>query len=119
MNRHSVPRTEVESLDIKENSTENMKNTTCAGEKETNSDEIINLTAEKSKLEDNEREEREEREERKSKNKAQILLLSNKRLRKGSLTSECSSSTEVDTPRHKLSASIRLETIWNLTDLHH
>ena len=116
MNRHSVPRTEVESLDIKENSTENMKNTTCAGEKETNSDEIINLTAQKSKLEDNERE---EREERKSKNKAQILLLSNKRLRKGSLTSECSSSTEVDTPRHKLSASIRLETIWNLTDLHH
>ena len=113
MNRHSVPRTEVLSLGLKENSTENKRTLSCIGPAEKNlekcSEEIINLTIEKSNLENNEMKE-------KAKNNKQSLLLTNKNLRKGSLTSECSSSTEIETPKNnrdnRSSASVRFNLIW-------
>ena len=109
-----MPRTEVVSLGMKENLTENKRTVSCGGgsEKlEKCSEEIINLTIEKSNLENN------EKEAEKTKTNQQTFLLTNKNLRKGSLTSECSSSTEIDTPKHnrdnRSSASVRFDSIWN------
>ena len=121
MNRHSVPRTDI--VSIKENPIE--KREISAGENLGShspdcsqgtkcSEEIINLRAEKP-----ERDEMDENDikqlagETRKSNKRSSFLLNNKILRKGSLTSECSSSTELlETPKHKrLSGSLRSRTI--------
>ena len=116
MNRHSVPRTDI--LSIKENpiekreisAGENLTSQGCQGTK--CSEEIINLRAGKP-----ERDEMDQNDikqltgEKGRNNKQSSLLLNNKILRKGSLTSECSSTTELlETPKHKrLSGSLRLQ----------
>ena len=115
MNSLSVPRTDI--VSIKENPIE--KREILAGENlasqgTKHSDEIINLRAAKP-----ERDEMDQNEikqlagETRRNNKQSSLLLNNKILRKGSLTSECSSSTELlETPKHKrLSGSLRSGTI--------
>ena len=117
MNRHSVPRTDI--LSIKENPIE--KREISGGENLTSqgtecSEEIINLRS--GKPERNEMDQNEIKQlagETRKRNKQSSLLLNNKILRKGSLTSECSSTTELlETPKHKrLSGSLRLQTIWN------
>ena len=115
MNRHSVPRTDI--VSIKENPME--KREISAGENFASqgskcSEEIINLRAGRP-----ERDEMDQNDikqlagETRKNNKQSSVLLNNKILRKGSLTSECSSSTELlETPKHKrLSGSLRLQTI--------
>ena len=115
MNRHSVPRTDI--VSIKENPIE--KREISAGENLTSpdtkcSEEIINLRAGKP-----ERDEMDQNDikqlagQTRENNEKSSLVLNNKILRKGSLTSECSSSTDLlETPKHKrLSGSLRLQTI--------
>ena len=109
MNSLSVPRTDI--VSIKENPIE--KREILAGENlasqgTKHSDEIINLRAAKT-----ERDEMDQNDikqlARETRKKNKQSFLNNKRLRKGSLTSECSSSTELlETPKHKrLSGSLR------------
>ena len=121
MNRISVPRTDI--VSIKENPIE--KREISAGENLTSqsqshsqgtkcSEEIINLRApipERDEMDQNDR--KQLAGEARKNNKHNLPLLNNKILRKGSLTSECSSSTELlETPNHKrLSGSLRLQTI--------
>ena len=122
MNRHSVPRTDI--VSIKENPME--KREISAGENFASQDcsqgskcseEIINLRAGRP-----ERDEMDQNDikqlagETRKNNKQSSLLLNNKILRKGSLTSECSSSTDLlETPKHKrLSGSLRSQTILQL-----
>ena len=124
MNRLSVPRTDI--VSIKENPIE--KREISAGENLTSqshshsqgtkcSEEIINLRAampERDEMDQNDR--KQLAGETRKNNKHNLPLLNNKILRKGSLTSECSSSTELlETPTQKrLSGSLRLQTIYFL-----
>ena len=115
MNRHSVPRTDI--LSIKENPIEKREfsagqNLTNQGQDTKCSEETINLRAtlpERDEMDQNDV--KQLTGETKKNNRQSLQLLNNKILRKGSLTSECSSSTELmETPKHKMGGSLRLQT---------
>ena len=119
MNRHSVPRTDI--VSIKENPIEKREfsagqNLTNQGQDTKCSEETINLRATLPERDEMDQNDIKQLAGETRKNNGQSLLLNNKILRKGSLTSECSSSTELmETPKHKiiLSGSLRLQTASN------
>ena len=120
MNRHSVPRTDI--VSIKENPIEKREfsagqNLPSQGQGTKCSEETINLSSARPERDEMDQNDIKQLAGETRKNNGQsLLLLNNKILRKGSLTSECSSSTELmETPKHKiiLSGSLRLQTASN------
>ena len=104
MNSLSVPRTDI--VSIKENPIE--KREISSGQATKCSEEIINLRVAKPERDEINQNDIKQLAGEARKNNKQTFL-NNKILRKGSLTSDCSSSTELlETPKHKrLSDSLR------------